>query len=190
MKKMYVFAGNNGSGKSTYRSLILDQMDAEIHVDNDRITKNLKESSVKNYHLEAGRQTIQLINECIEIGKNFSMETTLSGKLGLEQIKQAKQKGYFVTVYFIILPEIFINMERIRRRVADGGHDIPSGDVLRRKDRVIKNLKEIYSHLDVLQIIDNSGLRPNLILEVNQRKIKYRQNVLPKWLADLINKKY
>lgn len=36
---MYVFAGNNGSGKSTFRNLLIDALGVEINIDPDAIAR-------------------------------------------------------------------------------------------------------------------------------------------------------
>lgn len=56
MCTLYVFAGNNGSGKSTFRSLILDKMDSDINVDTDLIAKNMKLNHVNNPQIKAGKK--------------------------------------------------------------------------------------------------------------------------------------
>lgn len=37
----YVFAGNNGSGKSTIRNLIIDKIGIEINIDPDAIARRI-----------------------------------------------------------------------------------------------------------------------------------------------------
>lgn len=37
----YVFAGNNGSGKSTFRNLIIDKIGIDINIDADAIARRL-----------------------------------------------------------------------------------------------------------------------------------------------------
>lgn len=42
MKTLYVFAGNNGSGKSAYRSLMKNEIFSELDIDNDYIERILR----------------------------------------------------------------------------------------------------------------------------------------------------
>ncbi|TDF95572.1 hypothetical protein E1757_20230 [Paenibacillus piri] len=38
---MYVFAGNNGSGKSTIRNLIVDRLGISINIDPDALARGI-----------------------------------------------------------------------------------------------------------------------------------------------------
>jgi predicted ABC-type ATPase len=52
----------------------------------------------------------------------------------------------------------------IAGRVKQGGHDVPSRDVLRRYDRGWRNFVNVYRPLaDAWAVYDNSGSRPILV---------------------------
>ncbi|MFB5662490.1 hypothetical protein [Alteribacillus sp. HJP-4] len=38
---MYVFAGNNGSGKSTFRNLLIDKIGIDLNIDPDGIARRI-----------------------------------------------------------------------------------------------------------------------------------------------------
>lgn len=84
---MFIFAGNNGSGKSTIRNLIAEKIGIETNIDPDSIARKYKEA---NKEMQAGKEAITLINDCIKNCRSFSMETTMSGKLSIKQMKRAK----------------------------------------------------------------------------------------------------
>jgi len=55
-------------------------------------------------------------------------------------------------------------LRRIAGRVKQGGHDVPSRDVLRRYDRGWRNFVNVYRPLaDAWAVYDNSGSRPILV---------------------------
>lgn len=87
--KMYVFSGNNGSGNTRYRQAIWDQLGVSVNLDPDALAR--KYGTEKD--MKAGKEAIRLIGECISTKTSFTMETTLSSKLSLKQIKEAKRVG-------------------------------------------------------------------------------------------------
>lgn len=190
MCTLYVFAGNNGSGKSTFRSLILDKMDSDINVDTDLIAKNMKLNHVNNPQIKAGKKTIQMIHECIEKKINFSMETTLSGKLAVNQILTAKEKGFTIKMFFLFLQDDSYNLRRIKYRVENGGHNIPKADVFRRKDRSINHFIKLIDALDESFLIDNTGGMPTTVAIIQSGKIVVqRKHAVPSWMIEYFQKK-
>lgn len=64
---MIVFAGNNGSGKSSLRGFIEPmKLNVKTHIDPDLIAKRYKLNGEKNPNGKAGRETVRLINQLIE----------------------------------------------------------------------------------------------------------------------------
>lgn len=68
----YVFAGNNGSGKSTFRNLIIDKMGIDINIDADAIARRLNPDNPEEKRFSAGREVIKSVKEYIKAGKSFS----------------------------------------------------------------------------------------------------------------------
>ncbi|OKL35340.1 hypothetical protein [Domibacillus mangrovi] len=63
--------------------------------------------------MEAGKESIRLVQEHIQTQKDFSIETTLSGNLPIKQISKAKQAGFNVIMYYVGVEDIDINISRI-----------------------------------------------------------------------------
>lgn len=185
---MYVFAGNNGSGKSTFRSLVIDKLGIEINIDPDAIARRLDPENPESKRFAAGKLVIKTVRECIKEGKSFSIETTLAGKNAINQMNQAKENGYEISMFFLGLKEVSKNIERVALRVKNGGHHIPTEDILRRhttsRDNLLQNLKLI----DNLLVVDNSNLDGELILETSQGNISFQSNHIPQWVTPIIEK--
>jgi predicted ABC-type ATPase len=120
------------------------------------------------------------INELLAQGKSFAFETTLATKSYAEKVKFAKENNYSVTLLFFWLQNIELAKDRVKVRVAEGGHNIPDEVIERRYLHGIKNLFEIYLPLvDDAMIFDNSDGKHELIAyktvesfeEINQEKI-------------------
>lgn len=185
---MYVFAGNNGSGKSTFRSLLIDKLGIEINIDPDAIARRLDPLNPESKRLAAGRKVLELVSECINERKSFSIETTLSGNNAIKQIKEARDNGFEVTMFFLGLKDVNKNIERVALRVKNGGHDIPTKDILRRHTRSLENLIQNVEHIDNLLIVDNSNLDGELIIETSQGLITYQSNYVPHWVSPIMSK--
>lgn len=137
---LFVFAGNNGSEKSTIRNLIIDKMGVDINIDADAIARRLDPENPTAKRVTAGKEVIKSVNQYIKEGKDFSIETTLAGKNALKQIAKAKEYGYEVTMFYIALNNVSENIERVAMRVKNGGHHIPTEDILRRDETSFKHL--------------------------------------------------
>lgn len=182
---MYVFAGNNGSGKSTFRNLIAEKQGIQTNVDPDSLAKKYAE----NKEIRAGREAIRLIESLI-IGKmNFSMETTLSGRLPLRQIESAKNNGFKIIIYYMGVEKLSINLNRIRQRVEQGGHNIPKEDVLRRESRSLNNLMKLVFVADEIHLIDNTFMQATIAASISKDdyKIHIPENELPGWIYRVLS---
>lgn len=185
---MYVFAGNNGSGKSTFRSLVIDKLGIEINIDPDAIARRLDPENPELKRLAAGKLVIKTVRECIKEEKSFSIETTLAGKNAINQMNQAKENGYEIIMFFLGLKEVSKNIERVALRVKNGGHHIPTEDILRRHTKSRDNLLQNLDLIDNLLVVDNSNLDGELILETSQGNISFQSNHIPQWVTPIIEK--
>ena len=135
-------------------------------VNADEIAKGLSPFQPEKVAFEAGRIMLNRINELLDKGETFAFETTLATKSYRSKVLEAQQKGYTVTLLFFWLRTIELAEDRVKNRVAEGGHNIPTDVISRRYTNGIKNLFEIYLPIvDEAQIFDNSSGRPDLIME-------------------------
>jgi predicted ABC-type ATPase len=82
--------------------------------------------------------------------------------------------------------DVEINLERIRQRVAAGGHDIPEADVRRRISRSLKNASLAAAEADFAIIFDNSGSEMIPIIDRDQEQI-HTYCEIPTWATDIAN---
>ena len=158
MKRLYIISECNGAGKTTASYTILPEMlDCNEFVNADEIAKGLSPFNPNNVAIKAGRIMLTRISELIEGGKDFAFETTLSTRSYVNTIKKAKEKGYFVTVLYFWLNSPELAVERVKVRVAEGGHNIPENVIRRRYDLGRKNMFNLYiPKADYWMLIDNS----------------------------------
>lgn len=183
---MFVFAGNNGSGKSTLRNLIIDKIGVDINIDPDAIARRLDPENPERKRVSAGKEVIKSVNNYIEEGKDFSIETTLAGKNAIRQMHKANKMGYEVTMFYVALRNVNQNIERVAMRVKNGGHNIPTVDIIRRSTTSFKHLLEYINIIDNLVVIDNSEDDGEIILEVNNNFITFEASNLPQWALPVL----
>jgi predicted ABC-type ATPase len=137
---MTVFAGVNGAGKSQLTEILAHHNQDFLIIDADAIARRLNPSDPEKAALAVGRETIRLVRDAIEAGKNFTIETTLGGGNALRQMKAAKEQGYHINLYFIGLDSVEHHIDRVAQRVSKGGHDVPVNLIRQRYKTSHENL--------------------------------------------------
>ena len=159
MKKVfYLFAGVNGAGKSTLYNLAMINKNIKnsIRINTDEIVKEIGDWKNNSDQIKAAKIAINLRNDCFIKGKSFNEETTLTGKTILKTIDRAKELGYELQLFYVGVSSPEIAKERIKNRVEKGGHNIENAIVEKRYYESLKNLKEVISKFDKIQLYDNS----------------------------------
>jgi len=76
---------------------------------------------------------------------------------------EAKRRAFEFRLIFVMLASPDLNVERVRLRVMEGGHDVPEDKI---RDRWVKSIRQLPWFLDQADqaaIFDNSGAAPRLI---------------------------
>lgn len=172
-KKVYIIAGTNGSGKTTFAKMFLPKyVNCPRFVNADLIAKGLSPFSPRLVAIRAGKLVLEQIHELADKDVSFAFETTLAGKSYSLFLKTLKNKGYSIHLFFLWIPDFDIAMARIKERVKDGGHDVPEQDVKRRFYRSIHNFFKVYKPLlDSWILFDNSSAIPKPIAEKGAGKL-------------------
>lgn len=185
MPNLYIIAGCNGAGKTTASFTILPEvLQCYEFVNADSIAAGLSPLNPESVSFEAGRIMLNRIRQLVNEGKDFAFETTLATRSYVSLIKEVKKRGYCGTLLYFWLssPEIAIN--RVAKRVSQGGHNIPSDVIVRRYYRGIFNLVNLYRNLcDIWMVSDNAELNPKLIASSINRRI----SIVEKQLWTLIS---
>ncbi|MEI7028148.1 hypothetical protein WBG83_20920 [Paenibacillus sp. y28] len=93
-----MFAGNNGSWKSTIRNLIADLLGISVHIDPEALARGLDADQPERLKASAGKEAITLNRECIRERHGFSIETTLAGGNVIRLKRDARVNGFEVTM--------------------------------------------------------------------------------------------
>ena len=173
-KNVYIIAGPNGSGKTTFANKFLpNYAHCPNFINADLIAKGLSPFEPQIVAIKAGKLVIEQINDFVIKNMDFALETTMAGKTYVKLLKELKHKNYCIHLFYLWLPNPKLALARISERVKDGGHDVPAKDVKRRFYRGIRNLFKIYKpYFDSWMLFDNSRSTPRLIAEEKDRTIR------------------
>lgn len=167
MPDLYILAGPNGVGKTTYaRDFLLDEVRCLEFVNADLIAQGLSPFTPERASIRAGRIMLERLAELVEQQASFAFETTLSGRGYTGFLREARSAGYRVYLDFLWVPALEVTRHRVAQRVQKGGHNIPEHVQERRFLLGLRNLFGIYRPLlDHWRIFDNSGIEPLCIAE-------------------------
>jgi predicted ABC-type ATPase len=164
-KKIILIAGPNRAGKTTFaRSFLPKEADCPRFMNADLIAAGLSPFSPETASIRAGRIMLHEIADCVKRGENFAFETTLSGLSYLAHIREWREQGYHITLFFLSLPHVEMAINRVTERVKQGGHSIPEAVIRRRFSAGWHNFVTYYKHaVDTWTYYDNSEGKPAVI---------------------------
>jgi predicted ABC-type ATPase len=178
MPNLYIISGCNGAGKTTASYTVLPEiLNCEEFINADEIARGLSPFNPDKAAIEAGRIMLARINDFLKKKLDFAFETTLASKSFINTINKASKRGYEITLLFFWLDSVELAIERVKTRVAEGGHDIPVKVIKRRYYSGINNLFDLYiPHCNYWMITNNSNPNLELIAEGNYKKITKIEN--------------
>lgn len=98
-----------------------------------------------------------LRRKALDARTSFTFETVMSAPDKVELLKEAQDRGFRTYLYFIATDSPEINIQRVKNRVADGGHDVPETKIVERYHRSIALLGEALRHTNRAYLFDTSG---------------------------------
>ncbi len=160
MKELIIVGGPNGSGKSTFASAFLTEFNYPF-LNSDEIRKGLSDKNDKIAQITAGRIFICELQQHRQAGNSLILESTLSGRTLVKEIRKFIDDGYSIRLFFVYLENAQQHLKRIEQRVVKGGHNVPVEDVLRRFQRSHLNFWKLYKDMsDNWTLINNTSHEP------------------------------
>ena len=148
LPEVMVFAGPNGSGKTTIKRMAGTVGD---YINADDIKRTTLCSD-----LEAAQKAEELREKMIEERRDFSFETVLSTERNLLLLRKAKAQGYFVRGIYVLTANADINVARVSARQALGGHGVPEDKIRARYSKALDLIPKLVEVCDILHIYDNT----------------------------------
>lgn len=166
---LVIVAGPNGAGKSTVADFLITNRSIDNYINADVIAKGMAVSENSGSDIMAGRVLLNAIETSLDKGQSFAFESTMAGSSWRKLLKDARTKGYEITICYVAVDSVDTALIRIRQRVAEGGHNIPNSTVRRRYQRSLEMFFSAYRHLcDCWYFFDNSGTAARLVASMEE----------------------
>jgi predicted ABC-type ATPase len=162
---IYLIAGCNGAGKTTFASEFLPKEVKCLRFFNaDEIARGLSPFKPSIVAMKAGRLLLQEVHAAISKNETFALESTLSGRTHLRLLRSALTKGYEIEIHYLWLATPAQAVTRVRQRVRMGGHNVPATDIRRRFARSRRHFADDYLPLAIRWTVWDSRSLPAKLL--------------------------
>jgi len=118
--------------------------------------------------------------------KSFSFETVMSARDKVDLLAQAKAHGFRTYLYYIATEDPAINVQRVKNRVAEGGHDVPDDKIISRYHRSLCLLGEAIRQTDRAFFFDTSKEESWYFAEAKGgTTIELKSDEMPNWFQPI-----
>lgn len=189
MPNAFIFAGINGAGKSTlYYDELLQNRHFGVRINTDEFVSSFGSWKNPREQFKAAKIALKLRQNCILKQSDFNQETTLCGKSIIALFSELKAHNYGISLYYVGVNSAQIAKDRIKMRVAKGGHGIKSHLIDKRFGESLQNLLKIAPLCDEILLFDNSESKTELIFK--RSKNCSLNQILPKhkWIYKCADK--
>lgn len=141
-------------------------LECSQYVNSDEFAKGLSPFDPGSVAVQASRLMLLRIRYLLKRKEDFCIETTLATRSLLKMVSDAQAEGYVVTLLYFWLNSPDLAVERVKARVAAGGHNIPEETVRRRYRVGLKYFFRDYAPVcDRWILADNSKVPFRVIAE-------------------------
>jgi predicted ABC-type ATPase len=158
---LYLIAGCNGAGKTTFAKVFLpEEVKCLRFLNADEIARGLSPLKPSASAVQAARLLLKQVDDCLRRRETFALESTLSGKTYIRLLKRALKLGYEIELHYLWLSSADHAVARVRLRVKQGGHHVPAADIRRRFKRSLAHLSDDYLPLATRWAVWDSRVLP------------------------------
>jgi len=186
-RQLWLLAGGNGAGKSTFYRRFLQPRGVPF-VNADLIARQLDREHPENASFDAAILAGRLGSSLLEQGKSFCFETVFSHPSKIDFLAQARARRYEIILIYIHLFDSQLNQARVAQRVAEGGHGVPPAKIISRIPRTLKYVRDALPLADIVRLYDNSYFdQPfQVIAEIRAQVLRQHVRPLPPWAEEMI----
>lgn len=186
-KQLWVLAGGNGAGKSTFYQVALAPHGVKL-INADTIAAVINPEAPEMVSYEAAGIAERIREAMLLQGTSFCFETVFSHPSKIDFIAKAKGLAYEVILVFIHLDTPQLNEARVHQRVSHGGHNVPAEKIFGRLPRTIRNVRKVLPLVDEARLLDNSSHDNPFVpvAVVKKGSCIWRTDPLPGWALELL----
>lgn len=187
---LIIVAGPNGSGKTTitYKILKHEWVTNCLYINpNDIANEKFGGWNNNDAVLQSAKYCTALRLDCLENEKSLIFITVFSSPEKINFIRSAKQKGFFIRLFFVGTNNPIINASIVALRFLKGGHEVPINKIISRYSKSIENCAEISSIVDRLYVYDNSieDMEAKLLFKASNGKLTKQYNKVNNWAMQI-----
>lgn len=182
--ELWILAGPNGSGKTTLARQVAEALPDDgnvlwtvgqvLFLNPDAVTLGrLRRAGfggfadapgevLRETFLASARDVEAAIDALVNVDGRIGVETVLSTEKYRTHVEAVLARGGAVRMIYVIVNDPAINVERVRQRVAAGGHDVPTEKIHERWGKSLKNMPWFASRCENFWVFDNSSSDPDL----------------------------
>lgn len=186
-RQLWVLAGGNGSGKSTFHRLFLAPRGVKL-LNADRVAAGINSKAPEKAAYAATHLILRLGEELLNQGVSFCLETVFSHESKIDFVARAKALGYKIILVYIHLDTPELNEARVHQRVTEGGHHVPAEKTHARIPRGMKHVATALPLVDEAWLLNNSSRQApyqKVAVVKRGRRIK-ALDPLPDWAEDIL----
>ncbi len=187
-KQLWLLAGGNGSGKSTFYELFLAPEKIKF-VNADLIARLISPDNPESISYGAAGLAEKERDKLLTEGISFCFETVFSHPSKIDFIAKAKGLGYEVILVYIHLDTPQLNEARVQQRVFAGGHHVPAKKIHDRIPRTMNHIAKALPLMDEARFLDNSS-RENPFQQVaviKPGRVEWQCNPCPDWALQMLS---
>lgn len=184
---LFVIAGANGAGKSTFYDTVLGPRVAAPFINADIIQREELRDPALSASYRAAEIAEQRRRAYLAEGRSFVMETVFSHPSKLDLLADARAAGFRIVVFHLLLASPELAEARVKHRVAEGGHPVPEGKIRARFERNGALIRQAALMADRAMILDGSALNepPRSLLELTGGNVVRCADNRPAWFETL-----
>jgi predicted ABC-type ATPase len=183
--QLLIIGGPNGAGKSTFSKDLSPEgaliYDADIV--KARLSVKFPDLPDESIYYAIEQDYLDNIDTALKLRQHFTLETNFRDAELLNTVTRFKEAGYDTTLVYMCLRSVEQSMDRVNRRVRNGGHFVDNNSVSYNFNIGLKNLEYFANRFDNIEVIDvsNDVLHIKSLLSVQDKQLMYYDEKSPDW---------
>lgn len=148
----------------------------------DELAKRIRESEglgLDPANIAAVERMRVWLDASVDAYQTIGVETVLSTDKYRTLVQAARSRGFQISLIYIYLDSADLNVERVQVRVRKDGHAVDEGKIRSRRLNSFAQFPWFFSQADTVDVFDNSGAKPELVLTKRDDSITVYDDIIP-----------